>query len=115
VTIPKGSSVFLMWGAGSTDPTVFQCPHMIDLGRKGAKAHTTFGVGPHFCAGLHLARAELSASIGAWLRDFESMKLAVPEAEVRYEPLLGFRMLNRLPITIIRTRETLMEFGASNG
>jgi cytochrome P450 len=105
VTIPKGSSVFLMWGAGSTDPTFFPCPHMIDLGRKGGKAHTTFGAGPHFCAGIHLARAELNASIGAWLREFESMKLAVPEAEVRYEPLLGFRMLNGLPITIIRTRE----------
>jgi cytochrome P450 len=105
VTIPKGSSVFLMWGAGSTDAAVLECPHMIDLYRKNKKGHTSFGFGPHFCAGNHLARAELHASIAAWLRDFEVMDLAASENEVHYEPLLGFRMLNTLPIRIIRNRE----------
>jgi cytochrome P450 len=105
VSIPKGSSVFLMWGAGSTDPAVLECPHMIDLNRKSGRGHTSFGFGPHFCAGKLLARAELHASVTVWLRDLEAMNLAVSEADVRYEPLLGFRSLNSLPMKIVRTRE----------
>ena len=106
VMVPKGATIFLMWGAGSTDPAFFEHPLMIDLERKNKRAHTSFGIGIHYCVGNQLARLEIHTSIRAWLRDFESMELAVPENEVRYEPLLGFRMLNSLPLKV-RRKETV--------
>jgi cytochrome P450 len=102
VTIPTGSGIFVMWSAGGTDDSVFADALTIDLDRKNKRAHTAFGVGVHFCIGHHLARAEIQSSINAWLNHFDRMELAVAEPDVRYEPMFGFRMLNRLPIRIVR-------------
>jgi cytochrome P450 len=105
VHIPKGSNVFLMWNAGGVDAAMFNDPLTINLERKNSRSHSSFGTGIHFCVGHQLARAELHAATEAWIREFETMELAVPASEVRYEPLLGFRMLHHVPMRIRRAKK----------
>lgn len=42
-----------------------------------------FGAGPHVCAGIHLARAELAAAVEVLVGDFPGARLAVPAADLR--------------------------------
>lgn len=61
VSVPKGSTVFVMYGSANHDGTAFSDPDDLVLDRRtraGAKPHLTFGLGAHFCLGAQLARAE---------------------------------------------------------
>ena len=60
VTIPAGSRMLLLPGAANRDPRVFGDPDVYDLDRAGDAAPqvASFGFGPHFCLGAHLARLE---------------------------------------------------------
>lgn len=105
VAIPKGSAVFLVWGSGSHDESVFEDPEDFDLDRRNKRGHTTFGFGLHHCSGNFLARAELNLSVEHWLDEFETMKLAVPVDQVQYLPVWGFRALGDLPVIIERRKK----------
>lgn len=50
VTIPKGSQVVMMWGAGNHDPKVFPAPDHFEPTRNH-QGLTTFGGGLHICPG----------------------------------------------------------------
>ncbi len=102
VHVPKGSCIFVMWAAGSLDEAVFADPLTFDLDRPNKSAHSTFGVGVHFCAGSSLARAELNQAVTAWLREFETVELTVPAEEVKYDPVFGFHSLSKLPVRFTR-------------
>jgi hypothetical protein len=41
-------------------------------------------------------------SVRSWLATFERMELAVPEAEVRYDPVFAIRALYALPLILTR-------------
>jgi cytochrome P450 len=74
-TIPAGSLVALILGAANHDEAEFECPAHFDPGR--ANRHVTFGHGPHFCVGSHLARAEALSAVTAilpYLHRFELKK-----------------------------------------
>ncbi|WP_231974772.1 cytochrome P450 [Mycobacterium sp. E1747] len=64
VSIPAGSSCWLMMGAASRDPRRYPRPHDLDDVRA---THFAFGRGPHHCLGSHLARLELRIVIEEWL------------------------------------------------
>ena len=102
VTIPKGSAVFLLWASAGQDEDSFENPYEIDLGRKNKRSHLTFGMGIHHCVGSFLARAELTAAVDRWIRDFDNVELAVPQSEVRYDPVFAFHALSDLPIKVTR-------------
>jgi cytochrome P450 len=57
VTLPAGSPVLLLMASANRDPRRFESPDVYDIRRKDV-AHLTFGYGPHFCLGAHLARLE---------------------------------------------------------
>lgn len=59
VDLAPGDVVALLYGAANTDPEKFECPHEFQVDRANAQQHLAFGVGPHFCAGAPLARAEI--------------------------------------------------------
>ena len=73
-TIPKGSSVLLMYAAANRDADAFDAPHELDVERS-PNWHVAFGGnGPHFCLGAPLARLELTVmfeELLARLRDIE--------------------------------------------
>ncbi len=63
--IRKGERVLVNTVAADRDPEVFDDPHEINFDR-GRTRHIAFGVGPHRCAGSHLARIELAIAYEAW-------------------------------------------------
>jgi cytochrome P450 len=56
-----------------------------DITRRN-RPHLSFGHGIHHCIGAPLARLELQAVLPAVVRRFPGLRLAVPEADVRFKP-----------------------------
>lgn len=57
-----------------------------DITRENSPAHLAFGHGIHHCVGAPLARLELRVALPAIVRRFPSLRLAVPEEELRFVP-----------------------------
>jgi cytochrome P450 len=53
--IRRGEFVMMSWLAADRDPAVFPDPDAVDIDRS-PNPHLAFGVGPHRCIGLHVAR-----------------------------------------------------------
>lgn len=53
----EGDVAFQMLGAANRDPAVFERPDTFDI-RREPNRHIAFGLGPHFCIGAPLSRAE---------------------------------------------------------
>ncbi|MFD7665832.1 cytochrome P450 [Streptomyces sp. NPDC059788] len=68
VRITAGEPVTLWHSSGNRDESVFDDPYTFALDRSPNK-HMTFGYGPHFCLGAHLARVEVCELLSA-LREF---------------------------------------------
>lgn len=65
VAIPAGAIIEARYGAGDLDPQAFPCPYAVDLSRENIRAHVGFGVGPHACPGMVLARTEMEVGFKA--------------------------------------------------
>ena len=77
--IPQGAVVHICLGSANRDPARWERPDEFDILRP-RKAALAFGNGPHVCLGMHVARAEMSAGIGALLDRLPNLRLD-PEAE----------------------------------
>jgi cytochrome P450 len=97
--MPKGSKVMGMIISANRDESVFDRPDSLDLGRDPNR-HLTFAFGKHFCLGNQLARLEGQIAIGALVRRFPSMRLAVPRDQLRYKPVQALRGFRALPVTL---------------
>jgi pimeloyl-[acyl-carrier protein] synthase len=95
VTVRRGQNALIVLGAANRDPSVFDEPEGLDLGRQQS-AHLAFGHGVHFCLGSHLARLEARHAIGALVHRFASMKLAIDTP--RWKRNLILRGLESLPV-----------------
>jgi cytochrome P450 len=94
--IARGELVRLSITAANRDPAVFADPDTFDPGRPNLRRHVAFAQGPHVCVGVHLARLEARAALGALVRRLPGLALD-PErpAEVRG---LVFRKPQRLDV-----------------
>ncbi|MGI9598875.1 MAG: cytochrome P450 [Acidimicrobiales bacterium] len=79
--IAAGDKVAVYHLAANRDPAVFDDPHRFDITRSD-NDHVSFGFGPHFCIGSHLARqqmrsmiGELNGQLGRLERDGEPVRL----------------------------------------
>ncbi len=59
-SVRAGDKVVVSFAAANRDEAVFADPDTFDIGRD-ARAHLSFGHGPHFCLGSHLARVQMRA------------------------------------------------------
>ncbi len=57
-TFPKGANILLLMGSGNRDEAVFENGETLDIERKNAKEHLSFGSGIHYCLGAPLAKLE---------------------------------------------------------
>ena len=82
VDIRAGDKVVVWFSAANRDPSVFEEPDAFDIGRT-PNDHLTFGHGPHFCLGAHLARVQLRAMFGAVLDLLGEVTLAGEPVRLR--------------------------------
>jgi cytochrome P450 len=66
-TIPRGSPIYLMYGAANRDPRRFPNPNAFDP-RRTDNEHVGWGRGIHVCFGGPLARLEVNTAFEAFLR-----------------------------------------------
>jgi cytochrome P450 len=64
--IRAGDKVVVWFSAANRDPAVFSDPDTFDPARS-PNEHLSFGHGPHFCLGAHLARVQMRAMFSAVL------------------------------------------------
>ncbi len=67
VTIRKGQSVCLFYGAANRDEEIFEDPFAFRIDRN-PNPHLGFGIGEHFCLGASLARLEMNVFFEEFIR-----------------------------------------------
>jgi cytochrome P450 len=70
VPVPQGERVHCVLGAANRDPKYYPNPDEVDFNRP-SKPHLAFGLGPHRCIGIHLARLEIKIA-------FEELRARMP-------------------------------------
>jgi cytochrome P450 len=73
--IRKGHLVIVSLTAANRDPEAFSDPDRFDIRRPNARAHLAFAQGPHACIGIHLAKMETLAALGAVLDLWPAVRL----------------------------------------
>ncbi len=58
INLPKGTRVWVMFGAANRDERTFDDAETFDPGRDNLREHIAFGKGHHFCIGAPLSRLE---------------------------------------------------------
>jgi cytochrome P450 len=80
--VGPGDMIMTLLGAANRDPDHWgPTAGRLDLRRKGAGAHLSFGSGIHHCLGAALARLEGAEAIGGLVRRFPAMELATGDPD----------------------------------
>jgi cytochrome P450 len=95
IEIPAGSGATPMLGSANRDPDAHDNPEDFDILRESTR-HLSFGLGPHMCLGLHLARMETLVALNALLDRLPNLRLDKDEAE-RVDPHIHGDLLFRSP------------------
>lgn len=74
IALKRGDMILLPTALHGLDEQLNDDPWRINLERRGI-SHSTFGGGPHRCAGLHLARMEVIVTIEEWLKRIPSFSM----------------------------------------
>ena len=82
--IKSGTGVFVILAAANRDPAMFPEPDRFDITRT-PNEHLALGEGIHFCIGAGLARLEAVIAMGAMLERFPRLRLAAPDAPLKYK------------------------------
>lgn len=93
--IPAGSRVLLLYASANRDERKWRDPERFDV-RRRASDHLGFGNGTHMCAGLHLARLEMTALLEVLVERVHRFEIG--------QPVLAFnnvlRGLASLPVQV---------------
>lgn len=72
--IKAGEKVAMIYTSANRDETVFEDPDRFDIHRS-PNPHLSFGIGTHFCLGVHLARLEGRVFFEELLNTFSDIEL----------------------------------------
>ena len=97
--IRAGETLWLAIGATGRDPRQFPEPNRLDIGRS-PNQHLQFGIGPHFCIGAALARAEIQLALAGLLARFRRIELAADD--IRWHEIAVFRGPKAVPLALGR-------------
>ena len=98
-TIPTGTVVTLGLAAGNRDPEKWgPTADQVDLSRKGANEHLSFGAGAHYCLGATLARLEAQIALPRLVRAFPRMTPAYDTPA--WGKRIVLRGVERLPVNV---------------
>lgn len=97
--IKQGDKVVMWYVSGNKDETVFEDPHSLNITRKNARQHVSFGYGIHRCMGNRLAEMQLKI---LW----EEIQNRFTNIELLGEPQLSQSVFvkgyNSLPVRVTR-------------
>jgi cytochrome P450 len=96
VPVAQGQLVLVLTGAANRDPSRFADPDTFDHTRTD-NHHLAFSIGPHYCLGAILGRAEGRIAFPRLLTRFPDLALAAPPPERRALMLRGY---DRLPVRL---------------
>jgi cytochrome P450 len=101
-SIRRGDAVVCMGASANMDPRVFEEPERLDITRESDRreTHLAFGRGQHYCLGAALARQEGEIALVKLFDRYPKLALAVDAQDLPRQPVLGARMLVRLPIRL---------------
>jgi cytochrome P450 len=94
--IRKGQMLMMSFGGANRDPDVFENPDDFDITRDNTNL-LSFGFGAHYCLGVHLAKAELRASVDA-LCDFLPTGAEIRPDLMEFRPMGMFERPTNLPV-----------------
>lgn len=97
--IKAGEGVYALVAAANRDPAAFPEPDKLDIERKNAEDHMTFGYGVHQCIGQPLARLELDVVFSKLFKRIPTLKLGVPLEQVNFKRDMYVYGLHSLPVT----------------
>jgi cytochrome P450 len=100
--IEKGQIMRMALGAANRDSAEFSEPDRFDI-RRSPNRHVTFGLGPHFCAGFHLARTELKIAFATLLRRLEDVRPGA-DADIEWIESYAVRGVTALALDFTPTR-----------
>jgi cytochrome P450 len=90
--IAEGDKVVLYYVSANRDERVFRDPDRLDL-RRIANPHLSFGVGPHFCLGAHLAKLEATALLTALRPHLDRLRITGPAVRLESNFVNGLKSL----------------------
>ena len=90
-----GEPLSIIIGGPNRDPARFSDPDRFDITRDPTIWSLTFSMGPHFCLGQALARAELQETAAAIARHTRDLELT---AEPHWQPRVMVNHIDRCPI-----------------
>ncbi|MEU9928553.1 cytochrome P450 [Streptomyces anulatus] len=96
--IRAGEAIATPFLAALWDPAHIHAPESFDIHRT-TDAHDTFGHGPHYCLGTHLARAYLTEALTAQFERLPHLGLAVPAQAIPFDHNILFTRPAELPVT----------------
>jgi len=99
VELKASTPMFVIVAAANRDPEQFPNPAMFDI-RREPNDHLAFGDGIHYCLGAPLARMEGAIAVNAALARFPRMRLAAPDAPLRYKGSYFLRGLAELRMSV---------------
>ncbi|HKY90318.1 MAG TPA: cytochrome P450 [Nevskiaceae bacterium] len=99
VKLPARAHLLVLYASGNDDDAQFPCPRQFDLNRGNLVKHVAFGVGVHRCIGASLSRMEIKVAAREIVRRMGDIRLAIPEADIRYAPTVATHQIESLPMT----------------
>lgn len=99
ISIPSGTRVLMLYACANRDENKFPDAARFDIQRK-AGDHLGFGMGTHLCAGMHLAKLEITSLLEALIERVERFEVIKAE-RLPHNTLRG---LHRLDVKITPAR-----------
>jgi cytochrome P450 len=87
-TIREGEPIALLYASANRDEAIFENADQFILDRPNIADHLAFGMGPHVCAGVPLARLQLRVAIEELLKCAPGFELAAVPVQTRF-PEIG--------------------------
>ena len=96
IVFPAGTVLFVCAATANRDPQTYTDPGRFDItADRGGAQVVTFGFGAHFCAGSHLARAEIIEALTFLAPRMRDLR---PDGEPSFGTPAGIYNMHRLPL-----------------
>jgi cytochrome P450 len=98
--IKRGDLVFVALCAANRDVARFEDPDALDVTRRNANQHLSFGCGVHYCIGAHLAQIEVEVGIAAFAAAFPQARYDESKGPPGWDRGFVVRGLSELRLTL---------------